>query len=189
VKFARKTIEQWVRDRKPMQKPRNLPPEFYRERGVFVTLYTHPEKRLRGCIGIPQPVKPLIEALIDAAMGATQDPRFMDLTAGELDKTTVEVSVLTPPEKIRVHHFSEYPKAVDIGKDGLIIRNGMQSGLLLPQVPLEYGWDGKTFLEHLCLKAMLPKDAWTYEGTQIFRFHSEIFTEKSPGGKIEKVKS
>ncbi|NIP40620.1 MAG: TIGR00296 family protein, partial [Candidatus Aenigmarchaeota archaeon] len=79
----------------------------------------------------------------------------------------------------------EYFEKIKIGKDGLIITNGVQSGLLLPQVPIEYGWNVKTFLEHLCMKAFLPPDAWKYEGSDIFRFNSEIFGEKEPRGKIE----
>jgi uncharacterized protein (TIGR00296 family) len=187
VKFARETIELWVRERKPIKKPRNLSGEFYENRGVFTTLHTYPDKGLRGCIGVPYPVKPLIEAIIESAMSVTQDPRFPELVGDELDRVIVEVSVLTKPEKIRVHHFTEYPDKVEIGKDGLIIRNGLQSGLLLPQVPKEYGWRGKEFLEHLCLKASLPANAWTYEGTEIFRFRSEIFSEKTPKGKVERA--
>jgi len=187
VKFARETIGLWVRKRKVMKKPRSLSAKFYEEMGVFTTLHTYPGKGLRGCIGIPQPVKPLIEAVIESAMSVTQDPRFPPLEAEELDRVIVEVSVLTRPERVRVHHFTEYPGRVIIGKDGLIIKNGMQSGLLLPQVPKEYGWDSKAFLEHLCLKASLPRDAWTYEGTEIFRFQTEIFSEKEPGGEVEKV--
>jgi uncharacterized protein (TIGR00296 family) len=187
VKFARETIELWVGERKPAKKPRNLSGEFYENRGVFTTLHTYPERGLRGCIGVPYPVKPLIEAIIESAMSVTQDPRFPALVRDELDRVIVEVSVLTKPEKIRVHHFTEYPDRVEIGKDGLIIKNGLQSGLLLPQVPKEYGWKGKEFLEHLCLKASLPANAWTYEGTEIFRFRSEIFSEKTPKGEVEKV--
>jgi uncharacterized protein (TIGR00296 family) len=187
VKFARETISLWVRERKVIKKPRSLSAKFYEERGVFTSLHTYPGKGLRGCIGIPQPVKPLIDAVIESAMSVTQDPRFPPLAANELDRVIVEVSILTKPEKIRVHHFTEYPERVEIGKDGLIIRNGLQSGLLLPQVPKEYGWDSKAFLEHLCLKAALPSDAWTYEGTEIFKFRSEIFSEKTPKGKVENV--
>lgn len=187
VKFARETIELWVRERKVKKKPRNLSGEFYENRGVFTTLHTYPGRELRGCIGIPYPVKPLIEAIIESSLSATQDPRFPELRPHELDKIIVEVSVLTKPEIIRVKKPEEYLERINIGKDGLIIKNGMQSGLLLPQVPGEYGWDVKTFLEHLCLKAMLPADAWTYEGTKIYRFQAEIFSEKTPRGKIEKV--
>lgn len=187
VKFARETIEKWVKDRKAIKKPRNLSREFYEERGVFTTLHTHPGKELRGCIGVPYPVKPLIEAIIESAMSVTQDPRFPHLQASELNNVVVEVSILTKPEKIRVKKPEEYLERIEIGKDGLIIKNGMQSGLLLPQVPKEYGWDVKAFLENLCAKALLPQDAWTFEGTEIFKFYSEIFSEKEPGGKVEKV--
>ncbi|NIO21305.1 MAG: TIGR00296 family protein [Candidatus Aenigmarchaeota archaeon] len=187
VKFARETIEKWVNERKSMKKPRNLSKDFYDNRGVFTTLHTYPGKELRGCIGIPYPVKPLIESIIESAMSVTQDPRFPELRPSEIDNIIVEVSVLTKPERIRVRKPEEYPEKIKIGKDGLIIKNGMQSGLLLPQVPKEQGWDVKTFLEQLCMKAFLSQDAWTYEGTEIFRFHSEIFSEKTPNGEVEKV--
>jgi hypothetical protein len=187
VKFARETIELWVKDRKANKKPRNLSRMFYENAGVFTTLHTYPGRGLRGCIGIPYPVRPLIEAIIESAMSVTQDPRFPELRGNELNNVIVEVSILTKPERIRVKNPKEYTERIEMGKDGLIIKNGMQSGLLLPQVPVEYGWDAKTFLEHLCMKASLPQDAWTYEGTEIFRFRSEIFSEKTPRGKIEKV--
>jgi len=186
VKFARETIEQWVKERKPMKKPRNLSSDFYEDRGVFTTLHTYPGRELRGCIGVPYPVKPLIEAIIESAMSVTQDPRFPELQDDELDNIVIEVSILTKPEKIRVKKPGECLEKIEIGKDGLIIKNGLQSGLLLPQVPEEQEWDAKTFLEHLCMKAFLPSDAWTFEGTEVFRFRSEIFGEKEPRGKVEK---
>lgn len=185
VKFARKTIEMHVSERKKPEVPK-VPGMFKEKSGVFTTLYTYPGHELRGCIGLPYPSKPLIDAITDSAVSVTRDPRFPALERGELDKIVIEVSILTKPEKILVKKPEEYMEKIKIGRDGLIIRNGMQSGLLLPQVPVEYGWDVKTFLEHLCMKAFLPPDAWTYEGTEIFRFRTEIFREKEPGGKIEK---
>lgn len=185
VKFARKSIEMYVSERKTPEIPKT-PEIFHEESGVFTTIYTYPDRELRGCIGLPYPSKPLIDAIIDSATSVTRDPRFPELERNELDKIVIEVSILTKPEKIAVKKPEEYLEKIKIGRDGLIIKNGAQSGLLLPQVPIEYGWDAKTFLEHLCMKAFLPPDAWTYEGSEIFRFGSEIFSEKTPGGKVEK---
>jgi uncharacterized protein (TIGR00296 family) len=189
VKFARKVIESWTRNGKKLKRPKNIPKEFLEKSGVFTTLYTYPERGLRGCIGLPYPYNPLIDAIIESAISVTRDPRFPELSGRELGKIVVEVSILTKPEKIRVIKPEECLKKIKIGTDGLIIRNGVYSGLLLPQVPKEYGWDARTYLEHLCMKAMLPTGAWKYEGTEIFRFCSEIFGEKKPGGPIERLRN
>lgn len=185
VKFARKTIEMWVSGRKTPEIPK-VPGMFKEKSGVFTTLHTYPDHELRGCIGLPYPNKPLIEAIRESAVSVTTDPRFPKLGEEELGKVIVEVSILTKPEKMEVKSPYEYPERIKIGKDGLIIRNGIHTGLLLPQVPVEYGWDAKTFLEHLCMKAFLPPDAWTYKGSEIYRFHSEIFSEKTPKGEVKK---
>ncbi len=185
VEFARKTIEMWVSERKTPDMPK-VPKMFEERSGVFTTLHTYPDHELRGCMGLPYPNKPLIEAIRESAVSVTMDPRFPKLGEEELEKVIVEVSILTKPEKIAVKKPEEYLEKIKIGRDGLIIKNGAQSGLLLPQVPIEYGWDAKTFLEHLCMKALLPPDAWTHQGTEIFRFGSDIFSEKTPGGKVEK---
>ena len=188
VKLARKTIEIYLRDRDfPDIDKNSLTPSLKEKRGVFTTLYKiHPIKELRGCIGYPYPVKELYKAVIDTAIeAALNDPRFPSLEFKELEKVIVEVSVLTPPEKISVENPLDYPRKIMIGKDGLIIKYGIYSGLLLPQVPLEYKWDAEEFLSHLSMKAGLPPDAWLWKGVEIYRFTAQIFVEKSPGGKVE----
>ncbi len=100
VKFARRVIEAWVSEGKELSRPEKTPKRFLAKSGVFTTLYTYPERDLRGCIGLPYPYKPLIDAIIEAAISATQDPRFMEFGKEELGKTIIEVSILTPPEKI-----------------------------------------------------------------------------------------
>ena len=188
VKFARETIEMWISRRETPQFP-NVSDMFREKSGVFTTLYTHPEHELRGCIGLPYPNKPLIQAIMESAVSATMDPRFPKLAEEELEKVVVEVSILTKPEKIEVKSPYEYLEKIKVGRDGLIITNGVNSGLLLPQVPVEYGWDAKTFLGHLCMKAFLPRDAWKDNGMEIFRFESKIFAEKEPGGDVEALNS
>jgi len=187
VRTARKAVEEFVKSGNK-HKPSSVPAEFTKKSGVFTTLHTYPGKELRGCIGYPEPVMPLIEALIESAVSATRDPRFPPLTESELDNIIVEVSVLSPPEEIKANSPNDYPKHVKIGRDGLIIEKGYYSGLLLPQVPVEWGWDAREFLDNLCMKAGLPPGSWRSGDVRISRFSGEIFAEKSPRGKVAKEK-
>ena len=140
---------------------------------------------LRGCRGYPLPDKKLVNALEDAAISAaTEDPRFPPVKLEELDSITFEVTVLTPPKKIEVKDPSEYLSKIKVGKDGLIVKSGFNSGLLLPQVPVEYGWNEKEFLEYSCEKAGLPKDYWKKEDVEILKFEGLVFKEILPKGKI-----
>lgn len=183
VRTARKAIEAYVRSSDTYE-PKDCPGEFMEKSGVFTTIHLHKGHELRGCIGYAEPVLPLMEALLGSAVSATQDPRFPPLSEKELGEIVVEVSVLTKPELIKVNDPREYPEKMKIGRDGLVIERGVQKGLLLPQVPVECKWDAEEFLHHLCMKAGLPSDAWLGEGVKIYSFRSEIFTEKSPRGKI-----
>lgn len=183
VKLARETIKDFFKERELKIKET----KFKEKRGVFVTINTFPDHKLRGCIGYPYPVLPLGEALQKASFSAAfEDIRFPPLQESELDKVIFEVSVLTKPELIKVNNPKEYVKKIKIGRDGLIIEQGFNSGLLLPQVPLEFKpeWDAKTFLEQTCIKAGLLPDAWLDERTKIYKFQAQIFSEKSPNGKV-----
>jgi hypothetical protein len=180
VGIARKTIELWITSKERFR-PEKYPKAFDEPGGVFVTIHTYPGKELRGCIGFPEPRFPLIKALVDAAMASTQDPRFPPLQRNELKGILVEVSVLTKPEPVRVRKPEEYPRKIRIGTDGLIVRKGFHSGLLLPQVAAEHNLDEREFLMHTCLKAGLPPLAWMGRGVEIFRFQSAIFSESEPG--------
>ncbi|MFC2165926.1 AmmeMemoRadiSam system protein A [Acidobacteriota bacterium] len=138
-----------------------------KKRGAFVTLKV--DDQLRGCIGYPIPHKPLIETIIDCAIAAaSQDHRFPSIKTNELGRTEVEISVLTLPRKIE--DISE----IIIGDHGIIISKGMSKGLLLPQVPVEWSWDLETYLNHGCLKAGLPEDAWK-KGAKIEIFSAQVF--------------
>jgi uncharacterized protein len=152
-------------------------------RGAFVTL-TNPHGELRGCIGLPYPVKPLWEAVVHAAVGAaTRDPRFPSVREQELDSLTVEVSALTEPEVVecRAH---ELPDHVRVGRDGLIVSGMGTSGLLLPQVAIELGLAPNVFLSLTCEKAGLLPDAWLREEVQVRRFQAEVFAEATPRGAV-----
>ncbi|MBN2330245.1 MAG: TIGR00296 family protein [Candidatus Aenigmarchaeota archaeon] len=186
VNVARKVIEAWVKTGR-RYRPRSCPAEFRQRRGVFTTLYTYPGKNLRGCIGYPEPIMPLIDALVESSVSACGDPRFPSLTSNELSKVTVEVSVLTKPELIRVSDPSEYPSKIKLGEDGLIIEKGMSRGLLLPQVALEWEWNQEMFLGNLCVKASLSPNEWRLKGVKIYRFQSDIFAEELPSGPVKKI--
>jgi len=167
--------------------PIDVPESFKKNGGVFVTLKTYPGDDLRGCIGYPEPIAPLEEALTDSAISAaTRDPRFYPVRREELRKLVVEVSLLTPPEPIVVSDNKELLGRVVIGEDGLIAERGRWRGLLLPQVPVELGWGVEEFLMQTCNKAGLDVEAWKDPKTRFLKFQAEVFSEESPNGKIRR---
>ena len=194
VRLAREVIERYLSGESEKVistrvKEKNLPERFFEKRGVFCTLHTYPENDLRGCIGYPEPALPFIEALVDASISAaTRDPRFLPVKLNEMDKIVVEVSILTPPELISVRNPKDYLKVIKIGRDGLIVEQGMFKGLLLPQVPIEFGWDVEEFLCRTCEKAGLLYDAWLDKKTKVYKFSAQIFKEVEPRGEIKEVK-
>ncbi len=138
------------------------------KRGAFVTLHKH--GKLRGCIGYIRAVKPLYQTIREMALAAAfQDSRFTPVTKSELNDIDIEISVLTPLRKIS--SLDE----IEVGKHGIYIVKDYYSGLLLPQVATEQGWDRKTFLEHTCIKAGLPGDAWKDSNAEIYIFSADIF--------------
>ena len=144
--------------------------------GVFVTLNSGGS--LRGCIGFVAPRKRLYGALVEAAVAAaTRDPRFLPVQSGQLGRIKFEVTVLSEPQKMAVSNPNQYLSGIRIGMDGLLIRRNSSSGLLLPQVPAEYGWSPQEFLEHACEKAGLPRDSWRDESTEVLRFGGTVFRE------------
>ena len=184
VRLARRAITLFITEGKTL-KEQPPTPKLREKAGAFVTLKTYPEGRLRGCIGYPEPALPLYLAVIQAAISAaTQDPRFYPVTPGELPNLTVEVSVLTPPEPIIVDDRRELPDLIRVGRDGLIIRAGPWSGLLLPQVPVEWGWDSREFLDQTCVKAGLPPGCWMRPDVEVFRFTAIVFAEEKPMGRV-----
>lgn len=182
VKLARKGVDAETRDLDI--DTFDVPDSFRQKSGAFVTLKTFPGEELRGCIGYPEPIFSLAEAILRSAQGACHDPRFPSLRAEELDQVVVEVSVLTPPEELIVDPRQAMPEKIIVGRDGLIIERGLFRGLLLPQVPLEWDWDANTFLEQACGKAGLTADMWLDRRTKVFTFRAEVFHEESPYGQI-----
>lgn len=150
--------------------------EFSKKQGVFVTLTK--ENELRGCIGFPEPVYPLNKSIVESARAAAfQDPRFKPLKQDEFTGITIEISILTTPQLIRVRKPEDYKKEIKIGTDGLIIRAGPYSALLLPQVAVEHGWDADTFLQQVCMKAGLAMNSWENVNYSVYKFQAEIFKE------------
>ena len=138
-------------------------------RGAFTTL--HLRGKLRGCIGYVLATEPLYKTVAETARAAAfDDPRFQPVEEEQAGELKVEISVLSPLRPIA-------PDEIVIGKHGLVIMQGSQRGLLLPQVPVEWGWDRETFLEQTCLKAGLAADAWRH-GSQLSAFTAEVFGEK-----------
>lgn len=157
-------------------------------RGAFVTL-TNPDCSLRGCVGVPYPVKPLGEAVVHSAVGAaTHDPRFPIVRVAELDSLTIEVSALTAPETLQCKAL-DLPSHVRIGTDGLIVSGMGTVGLLLPQVATEMGLTPDVFLSLTCEKAGLPADAWLMPEVEVRRFQAEVFAEATPRGVVGALKA
>ena len=187
VKTPSKFVTEYLTTHKKLKLDDNIQTAYSYESGVFVTI--NDPSGLRGCIGYPLPDKKLFNALTDAAISAaTEDPRFPPVKLSEIDKIIFEVSVLTPPIEIQVEDPLDYPKKIKVGKDGLIIKAGFNSGLLLPQVPIEYGWTEEQFLSHTCEKAGLSRDFWKNKEAHVLKFEGIVFKEKTPNGKVVEVK-
>ncbi len=137
--------------------------------GAFVTL--HRDGALRGCIGSIVGHEPLyLNVCRMARAAAFEDPRFSPVGAEEVDALHVEISVMGPVTPC------PDPAHVEVGRHGLLIRRGGRTGLLLPQVAVEQGWDALTFLEHTCRKAGLEGGCWRVAGTELYWFEALVFT-------------
>jgi len=182
VKMARNAVTEYLQNNTRINN-KEFNSRFNIDSGIFVTITK--ENSLRGCIGYPLPIKKLSNAVIDSAIAAaTEDPRFSPINPNELNNLIFEITVLTPPIEINVEKYDDYVSAIKIGRDGLIVENKQCSGLLLPQVPKEYGWGIEEFLAHTSEKAGLEKNAWKDQNTKVSRFEGIIFKEESPNGKI-----
>jgi AmmeMemoRadiSam system protein A len=166
--IARETLRAAVEEGRRYEPPRPESAEMLEERGVFVTLKRH--GMLRGCIGYVLPTVPLYLAVRDMAINsALRDPRFPPVTATELPAIYIEISVMTPLQPVAD------PSEIVVGEDGLVIEAGGRSGLLLPQVAPEQGWNREQFLEGVSMKAGLPPDAYTWKDAKLSKFQAHIF--------------
>jgi hypothetical protein len=173
VELARRAIEDFLLRKQKVPPPNDLPVAFEEPRGVFVTLNS---AMLRGCIGYPYPTMKLKDAIIDAAISAAvYDFRFPPVHVSELDSITIEVTILTRPE--RIHSAEE----IMVGKHGVIVKKGVHQGLLLPQVATEYSWTPHEFLSHTFEKAGLNPGTL---GAELYIFEGQIFEEIEPHGAV-----
>ncbi len=170
--LARGTIEAKLR-RKELPDIAGFPAKMHETGSCFVTLHTKASNALRGCIGNIEAFEPLVDNVQHNAVNAAfDDPRFPPVGAvDELEGLRVEISILTPPEKI-----PSYDKFI-VGEHGIILRNGFKGAVFLPQVAPEQGWDRETTLTHLCWKAGLPEDAWKRKDTTFQVFRAIVFSE------------
>ena len=188
VRLARNAVAEYLKTGKCLPTPKNAPEKLRQPCGVFVTInkIERGKESLRGCIGYPYPTDPLVTAVVQSSISAaTQDPRFHPIVKKELDQVVFEVSVLTPPQEIEVKNQKDCTK-IEIGKDGLIIEQGIFKGLLLPQVAVEWNWNQEEFLCECCVKAGLPADNWLLKGTKIYKFQAIIFEERTPNGQVKR---
>lgn len=177
IKTAKKAIDEYIINNIKIDVPKDCPQTLKEKLGVFVTL--NKNQNLRGCIGYPEPIEPLINAVIDVSISAaTADPRFPKLTEEELTEIEIEVTVLTKPEIIKVSDPIEYPKKITIGTDGLIIEKGFNKGLLLPQVATEHKMNNEEFLSNTCMKAGLDYNCWLNDDVKIYTFQGQIFKKE-----------
>jgi AmmeMemoRadiSam system protein A len=162
----------------PLSEVPPFPAALSEPRGVFTTLYLYPYsnlhreslRELRGCVGYVLPTVPLYRAVAETARAAAfDDSRFLPVTKEEALGLEISLSVLS-------RLFPIHPEAVEVGRHGLLISEGARRGLLLPQVPVEHGWDRETFLEQTCRKAGLPLDAWRKAAT-LGAFTAEVFSD------------
>lgn len=168
LSIAKQAVHTYVKEKKVIDLPEPKHEKLRQDRGAFVTLKIN--HQLRGCIGVTAPIKPLYQVVRDVAIqAAVQDYRFRPVTPRELPQLSFEISVLSP------FHNVLNEKDIVVGEHGLLIKRGSKTGLLLPQVPVEQGWDRLTFLQQCCAKAGLPPDAWKDADTDIFLFTAFVF--------------
>ncbi|MEO0225653.1 MAG: AmmeMemoRadiSam system protein A [candidate division WOR-3 bacterium] len=168
--MARETIVRCSRgERLPVFRPNSS--RLNEPYGVFVTLKKSDE--LRGCIGYVEAIKPLSQAIpLMAHAAAFEDPRFPPVQSDEVADLDIEVTILSPLRKI------SSIEEIEIGRHGLMVKQGLRQGLLLPQVAVEEDWDRETFLRHTCLKAGLSPDDYRKQSVDIYIFEGLIIREK-----------
>ena len=189
VKLARYAAESWIIHNTKPQPIAPIPDQAQLKTGAFVTVKKKigNEVSLRGCIGYILGIDALYDEVINLARESTlKDPRFPPVSEQELAETIFEVTVLTPPTEIKYETPQDLLNQIDIPGDGLIVKHGRFQGLLLPQVPIEQGWNKEEFISYTCRKAFLPIDIWTKEKITVEKFQGIIFSEREPKGLIER---
>lgn len=192
VKLARSAVKEYLTEFSKVEPSVDTPSRLREKAGVFVTIEKIarditgvPRRMLRGCIGFPEPVMPLAEATVEAAIAAaTEDPRFEPMRLEELGSVVFEVSVLSVPSLVSYSKPEELLEKVKVGRDGIVVERGILRGLLLPQVPVEYDWSAEEYLDNACIKAGLPPDAWRSGKLKVYTFTARVFAEVYPEGEV-----
>jgi AmmeMemoRadiSam system protein A len=180
LSLARETLTQYLKEGKTKEGVSEKAPSNLKEkRGCFVTLKKHGD--LRGCIGFILPVKPVCDCVVENVINAAiHDTRFpAPVSAEELSSITIEISVLTVPEKLELKDRSELPNRLAPGRDGVILKNRWYQSTYLPQVWEDLP-DKEEFLDSLCRKGGMPVGCWKDEDTEIFTYQAEVFREQKP---------
>lgn len=186
IRVARDAIKHYGKTGKYLEL-NDVDPKYLVKAGAFVTIKDR-SNELLGCIGRPYPSGPLIKNVIESAVDAAfYDPRFPPLKPEQADEVLIEVSILTPPVEVKVSDPKDYLKEIKVGRDGIIVEWALGAGLLLPQVPVEEGWDTKEFLSYGCLKAGADRNLWARGGIRLYRFTAYVFGEKEPNGEVVQV--
>jgi len=156
-------------------RPEPASPTLGEHRGAFVTLHRAHGGDLRGCVGMMRSEESLAHTVARMAVSAAvDDGRFEPVTEAELPELQIEISALGPLLPIG-------PEDVEVGRHGLLISHRGHRGVLLPQVPVEHGWDRETFLDHTCVKAGLLPGTWRENGVELLSFTAEVFGEAGGG--------
>jgi AmmeMemoRadiSam system protein A len=171
LRVARQSLETHFAERGPFE-PEPATATLAEHRGAFVTLHRARDGELRGCVGMMRSEESLAATVARMAVSAAvEDGRFAPVTEQELPELQIEISALGPLLPIR-------PEDVEVGRHGLLISHQGRRGVLLPQVPVEHGWDRETFLGHTCMKAGLLPGTWQEEGVELLGFTAEVFGEE-----------
>lgn len=184
VKYARAVIESHFGAETP-DIPKEMLCLMEERQRVFVLLKGYPHNGIRGYTGYAESAMPLNRVIAEVALSAAlRSPKFPPVRQSELGHLIVEVSLLTEPRHVRVDDPLEYPENIEVGMDGLIIHKGFFKGLLLPQFPVERGWNSKEFLSKTCIRGGFDPDSWSKDDIILHKFNAQIFRELEPRGDI-----
>lgn len=177
LRLGRQAVEASFRSSEP-EIPEEVKERFAPKRGVFTTLLTYPEERLRGCMGVVEPKYPLWQGVVYTSLKAAfSDPRFPPLREEELGSVIWELSILSALKPVPKELL---PGSINIGIQGLMVEKGVLKGLLLPQVATEHSLSPEEFLALTCRKAGLPDGCWKDKDTQVYTFEAQVFRETKP---------
>ena len=188
VSAARSSIELFLKD--PRFEPemvKSTLKEFSKPDGVFVTLRHYPNEVVRGHAGFSEPIAPLGESLVEAAIAAAfGDQRFVPLSHRELDDVVIEIDIISKIEKIGGSEANRL-KRLSLGRNGIIVRHGTNKGILMPEFPVRHRLSKQQALEEACIHAKLPESYWKQPSVEVLYFTSQHFIEETPSGRVNEM--